>query len=114
MTELQNLKNETIRKLNEITIDSSTEKKYNYNEKEKYGLNYKNNKNNLLTFISIIISIYFYYLSFKGCEGTQTYCLVTLSPGFFYLLGLYMIISTLIFCIFITNIIKRNISFLRI
>ena len=84
MTELQNLKNETIRKLNEITIDSSTEKKYNYNEKEKYSLKYKNNKNNLLTFISIIISIYFYYLSFKGCEGTQTYCLVTLSPGFFY------------------------------
>ena len=114
MTELQNLKNETIKKLHEVTIDSSTEKKYDYNEKEKYSLKYKNNKNNLLTFISIIISIFFYYLSFKGCEGTQTYCLVTLSPGFFYLLGLYMIISTLIFCIFITNIVKRNISFLHL
>jgi hypothetical protein len=85
MNEMQHLRNETIKKLNEETIDSSTEKKYNYLEKDKYNLENKNiyYKNNLLTFISIIISIFFYYLSFKGCEGTQTYCLVTLSPGFF-------------------------------
>ena len=116
MNEMQHLRNETIKKLNEEIIDSSTEKKYNYLEKDKYNLENKNiyYKNNLLTFISIIISIFFYYLSFKGCEGTQTYCLVTLSPEFFYLLGLYMIISTLIFCIFITNIIKRKISFLHL
>ena len=32
-----------------------------------------------------IVSFYFYFLSFRGCEGTQSYCLVTLSPSFFYL-----------------------------
>ena len=43
-----------------------------------------------------VISFYFYYLGFKGCEGTQSFCLVTLTPGFFYSIGVYIMICSLI------------------
>ena len=44
-------------------------------------------KDILIIFLSFL-SFYFYIKSFKGCDGTQSYCLVTLSPSFFYLLGI--------------------------
>ena len=50
----------------------------------------------ILIILLSMLSFYFYIKSFKGCDGTQSYCLVTLSPSFFYLLGIYILISSVI------------------
>ena len=42
-----------------------------------------------------IVSFFFYFISFRGCEGTQSDCLIALSPSFF-LIGVYTMISSLI------------------
>ena len=65
-------------------------------EKEKHSFKSRFLINDLKIIILSIISFYFYYLSFKGCKGTQSFCLVTLSPGFFYALALYIVITSLI------------------
>ena len=66
--------------------------------------------NELKIIILSIISFCFYTLSFKGCEGTQSYCLVTLSPGFFYSLGVYIIICCLITLYILYQIILKKVS----
>ena len=68
-------------------------------------------KIDIYVLISIIISVILYKLSLKGCDGTQSYCLVTLSPGFFYLLGLYMAICSLIFAIIRTLMLFKKVSY---
>ena len=57
-----------------------------------------------------IASFYFYFISFKGCEGTQSYCLVTLSPSFFYLIGVYIMICSLITLYVIYEVLKNKVS----
>ena len=67
-------------------------------------------KDILIIFLSIL-SFYFYIKSFKGCDGTQSYCLVTLSPSFFYLLGIYILISSVITLYIIYQTLIQEISF---
>ena len=57
-----------------------------------------------------LISFYFYILSLKGCEGTQSYCLVTLSPGFFYSLGVYIIVCCLITLYILYQVLLNKVS----
>ena len=57
-----------------------------------------------------IVSFFFYFISFKGCEGTQSYCLVTLSPSFFYLIGVYIMICSLISLYIIYEALNNKIS----
>ena len=57
-----------------------------------------------------VISFYFYYLGFKGCEGTQSFCLVTLTPGFFYSIGVYIMICSLISLYIFYEVLKNKIS----
>ena len=66
--------------------------------------------NNIKIVILSIISFFFYILSFKGCNGTQSYCLVTLSPGFFYSIGVYILISSIISLYIITQALSKKIS----
>ena len=66
--------------------------------------------NELKIIILSLISFYFYILSFKGCQGTQSYCLVTLSPGFFYSLGIYIIICCLITLYILYQVILNKVS----
>ena len=57
-----------------------------------------------------IVSFFFYFISFRGCEGTQSYCLVTLSPCFFYLIGVYIMICSLITLYIIYEALNNKIS----
>ena len=57
-----------------------------------------------------IVSFFFYFISFRGCEGTQSYCLVTLSPSFFYLIGVYIMICSLISLYIIYEALNNKIS----
>ena len=57
-----------------------------------------------------IVSFFFYFISFRGCEGTQSYCLVTLSPSFFYLIGVYIMIFSLITLYIIYEALNNKIS----
>ena len=57
-----------------------------------------------------IVSFFFYFISFRGCEGTQSYCLVTLSPSFFYLIGVYIMICSLITLYIIYEALNNKIS----
>ena len=70
-------------------------------------------KDILIIFLSIL-SFYFYFKSFKGCDGTQSYCLVTLSPSFFYLLGIYILISSVITLYIIYQILSQEVSFFHL
>ena len=57
-----------------------------------------------------IVSFFFYFISFRGCEGTQSYSLVTLSPSFFYLIGVYIMICSLITLYIIYEALNNKIS----
>ena len=57
-----------------------------------------------------IVSFFFYFISFRGYEGTQSYCLVTLSPSFFYLIGVYIMICSLITLYIIYEALNKKIS----
>ena len=70
-------------------------------------------KDILIIFLSLL-SFYFYIISFKGCDGTQSYCLVTLSPSFFYLLGIYIMISSIISLYIIYQILIHEASFFHL
>ena len=88
--------NITKKQINEIPANktkSSQNNNNNINLKEEKKSNQNSffiKKDILILFLSFL-SFYFYNKSFKGCHGTQSYCLVTLSPSFFYLLGIYII-----------------------
>ena len=70
-------------------------------------------KDILILFLSFL-SFYFYIKSFKGCDGTQSYCLVTLSPSFFYLLGIYIMISSIITIYILYQILIKEASFFHL
>ena len=57
-----------------------------------------------------IVSFFFYFISFRGCEGTQSYCLVTLSPNFVNLIGVYIMICSLITLYIIYEVLKNKVS----
>ena len=92
--------------MEEIKEESIKERNKDTNKKDKIPLEKDKIKdkplksfsfiNELKVILLSIVSFYFYILSFKGCQGTQSYCLVTLSPSFFYSLGVYLMISVLI------------------
>ena len=69
-----------------------------------------NNINELKIIILSFVSFFFYFISFKGCEGTQSYCLVTLSPSFFYLIGVYIMICSLISLYIFYQVLKNKVS----
>ena len=78
--------------------DKKKKKEYNENKtEEKTNQNKSSYSSEIYIPILTIVSVLLYIKSLKGCNGTQSYCLVTLSPSFFYLLGLYLIIFVLIF-----------------
>ena len=79
-------------------------------EKENKSFKFKLLLNELKIPILSLISFFFYYLSFKGCNGTQSFCLVTLSPGFFYSIGIYIIICSLITLYILYQVIRNKIS----
>lgn len=60
-----------------------------------------------------VVSVILYIISLRGCQGTQTYCLVTLDPSFFYFLGVYLIFCTLIMDLFIIFLIKGKMNVLH-
>ena len=66
----------------------NTDKKF---EDKKPG-HFLSSMNLMVPFLTII-SFILYKLSLKGCHGTESYCLVTLNPSFFYILGLFCMIS---------------------
>ena len=111
--------NLTKKQINEIPANKTKSSQNNNNninlKKEK-----KSNQNSffikkdiLILFLSFL-SFYFYNKSFKGCHGTQSYCLVTLSPSFFYLLGIYIMISSIISLYIIYQILQKNASFFHL
>jgi len=110
MTEFTHLNKEETRKIKNEKIKEEKYLSTDDDSKNKKLKESKVKKIDIYIFISIIISIILYKLSLKGCDGTQSYCLVTLSPGFFYLLGLYMAICALIFSIIITMMLYKKVS----
>ena len=79
-------------------------------EKENKSFKFKLLLNELKIPILSLISFFFFFLSFKGCNGTQSFCLVTLSPGFFYSIGIYIIICSLITLYILYQVIRNKIS----
>ena len=111
--------NLTKKQINEIPANktkSSRNNNNNINLKEEKKSNQNSffiKKDILILFLSFL-SFYFYNKSFKGCHGTQSYCLVTLSPSFFYLLGIYIMISSIISLYIIYQILQKNASFFHL
>ena len=111
--------NLTKKQINEIPANktkSSQNNNNNINLKEEKKSNQNSffiKKDILILFLSFL-SFYFYNKSFKGCYGTQSYCLVTLSPSFFYLLGIYIMISSIISLYIIYQILQKNASFFHL
>ena len=109
----------TKKQINEIPANktkSSQNNNNNINLKEEKKSNQNSffiKKDILILFLSFL-SFYFYNKSFKGCHGTQSYCLVTLSPSFFYLLGIYIMISSIISLYIIYQILQKNASFFHL
>ena len=118
---MEKLEKENITKKlkNEISNNDSKNSNIKHNTNEiKNNTNQKHKlilakKDILIIFLSFL-SFYFYIISFKGCDGTQSYCLVTLSPSFFYLLGIYIMISSIISLYIIYQILIRAASFLHL
>ena len=81
--------------------------------KDNVNVKTENKYLNYIMPLLIILSCYLYILSLKGCEGTQTYCLVTLDPWFFYNLGIYLAISAFIIVLQITWFYYGKISFIH-
>ena len=109
---MEKLTKEDIKKRRKNIEDKKLKRPEEKNESKKKE-NIPNSKSSFINEIKItilsIISFLFYYLSFKGCEGTQSFCLVTLSPGFFYSIVLYITITSLIsLYIFYKVLIKEN------
>ena len=109
---MEKLGKEKIKKRGNIEKDSEVIHSGEDNESKQKDnfLKFKTFINEIKIFVLSIISFYLYYLSFKGCEGTQSFCLVTLSPGFFYSIGVYIIICCLISLYIFYEVIKKRIS----
>ena len=116
---MEKLLKETIAqdKNNEIFQDTRTESNYkSFPEKKENNYKHKKlfNQKDITIILLSFLSFYFYIKSLKGCDGTQSYCLVTLSPSFFYLLGVYLIISSLITLYILYQILIQDVSFLHL
>ena len=109
---IKNTKNEIPSKPKSTLIDKSNNidgrKEVKHKQKKFF------NKKDIMVTILSIISFYFYIKSFKGCDGTQSYCLVTLSPSFFYSLGVYIIITSIISLYIIYQTLTQEISFIHL
>ena len=91
--------------------DKNKKKILKYDDKLKKNIEKIPSKYDEIKIILLsIVSFFFYFISFRGCEGTQSYCLVTLSPGFFYLIGVYIIICSLITLYIIYEALKNKVS----
>ena len=111
--------NLTKKQINEIPANKTKSSKNNNNninlkEEKKSNQNSFFIKKDILILFLSFLSFYFYNKSFKGCHGTQSYCLVTLSPSFFYLLGIYIMISSIISLYIIYQILQKNASFFHL
>ena len=94
-----------------VNLESTKEKaKEKIKHREKSFIS----KKDILILLLSCISFYLYMKSFKGCDGTQSYCLVTLSPSFFYLLGVYIMISSIITLYIFYQIAKSSISYFHL
>ena len=102
--------------LSKEQIKTKDKKKEKKKKKIKDNDNLKKNIERLpskideIKIILSIVSFFFYFISFRGCEGTQSYCLVTLSPCFFYLIGVYIMICSLITLYIIYEALNNKIS----
>ena len=110
---MENLEKESL--LKKSVNENKNNKKINIETGPKFKIEKKSFKprfllNDLKIIILSIISVSFYYLSFKGCEGTQSFCLVTLSPGFFYSIAIYIVITSLITLYILYQAIKNKVS----
>ena len=110
---MENLEKESL--LKKSVNENKNNKKINIETGPKFKIEKKSFKprfllNDLKIIILSIISFSFYYLSFKGCEGTQSFCLVTLSPGFFYSIAIYIVITSLITLYILYQAIKNKVS----
>ena len=116
---MEKLGKENITIKTEIPNTSNKNKKNELNDTNKV-IDIKKGKKILFINKDIIIlilsflSFYFYNKSFKGCDGTQSFCLVTLSPSFFYLLGVDIMISSIISLYIFYQILKKNASFFHL
>ena len=111
--------NLTKKQINEIPANKTKFSRNNNNninlkEEKKSNQNSFFIKKDILILFLSFLSFYFYNKSFKGCHGTQSYCLVTLSPSFFYLLGIYIMISSIISLYIIYQILQKNASFFHL
>ena len=111
--------NLTKKQINEIPANKTKSSQNNNNnislkEEKKSNQNSFFIKKDILILFLSFLSFYFYNISFKGCNGTQSYCLVTLSPSFFYLLGIYIMISSIISLYIIYQILQKNASFFHL
>ena len=111
--------NLTKKQINEIPANKTKSSQNNNNnislkEEKKSNQNSFFIKKDILILFLSFLSFYFYNKSFKGCHGTQSYCLVTLSPSFFYLLGIYIMISSIISLYIIYQILQKNASFFHL
>ena len=76
MTEFTHLNKEETRKIKNEQIKEDKYLSTEDDSKNKKLKESKLQKIDIYVFISIIISIILYKLSLKGCDGTQSYCLV--------------------------------------
>ena len=111
--------NLTKKQINEIPANKTKFSRNNNNninlkEEKKSNQNSFFIKKDILILFLSFLSFYFYKKSFKGCHATQSYCLVTLSPSFFYLLGIYIMISSIISLYIIYQILQKNASFFHL
>ena len=111
MSDTQHLRGEDVTKRSSpLNIENQT-KIGPLSDDDKTNKNISSNiTSNTTVFIWFAISVGLYLLSLRGCEGTQTYCLVNLNPSFFYLLGLYLSICTIIIDILIIKAYNNTIN----
>ena len=103
MSELSHLKGEETKPLStSFNVSSSSQNDTKDDKKYNKDSSSSSQSSSVKLIFFFILSIILYLLSLKGCDGTQTYCLVTLNPSFFYLLGVYLSLCAIIIdCILI-------------
>lgn len=112
MTDTQHLRGEEVSKRpSPLNIENQSKVgPENIDDDKTNKKNISHQTSNITVFIFFAISVGLYLLSLRGCEGTQTYCLVNLNPAFFYLLGLYLSICTIILVILIIKAYYKTIN----
>ena len=84
MSELSHLKGEETKPLStSFNVSSSSQNDTKDDKKYNKDSSSSSQSSSVKLIFFFILSIILYLLSLKGCDGTQTYCLVTLNPSFF-------------------------------